>query len=560
MQNQKNTGGIDFALNPRRRPGSQVERIPNINELDGQDLEVDRSTSSLRANFLPPAFSPTSVTSLEKDEADDFAGMSPVFTSLPYIKPAQLQIASSSSQKLRRKLLRGAKVLIVQAGYSGKRFIYERLKELGVEVVIMDGPDSWARTLLEEGIIIEYLEIDFTEYQTVFERAMNLIHRLEYALDGVTTYYEDAVPLAARIASELNFVANPVTACENARSKQKTRSCLKERGLVVPAFHVIQSKNDLATAAQKVGFPAILKPVYGAASMGVYRVDSVEQLDQVYQQVIPLLDPQKDAIWAQGTDLILEEFYDGDEFDVDMLLFGGKVVYAKLADNWACCKPWFQEIGTSMPSLYPIEKQQELLEFATQCTLALGFQLGAFHVEVKYTSRGPRLIEVNARMGGMCVRDANLIVWGVDLVEEHMMASLGIPICPVIPEKPLAYLAEAAVNAPCSGLINSDDWLEVLASDPRTKALRYLKRKGEYVRGPEDGMPDWIAEIIAVSYVSMEDALEYMQTAFFHKLKVPITPTNNHFKCVFFFPKDRHPFSVLNNWEARQENEASNHE
>lgn len=35
---------------------------------------------------------------------------------------------------------------------------------------------------------------------------------------------------------------------------------------------------------------------------------------------------------------------------------------------------------------------------------ALGFQLGVFHVECKYTSRGPRLIEVNARMGGGPVR------------------------------------------------------------------------------------------------------------------------------------------------------------
>ena len=37
---------------------------------------------------------------------------------------------------------------------------------------------------------------------------------------------------------------------------------------------------------------------------------------------------------------------------------------------------------------------------------ALGLKLGAFHVEAKYTSRGPRLIEVNARMGGGPVRCA----------------------------------------------------------------------------------------------------------------------------------------------------------
>ena len=50
---------------------------------------------------------------------------------------------------------------------------------------------------------------------------------------------------------------------------------------------------------------------------------------------------------------------------------------------------------------------------------------GVFHVELKYTSRGPRLIEVNCRMGGGPVRDVNLLVWGVDLVEEHLLTSAG---------------------------------------------------------------------------------------------------------------------------------------
>lgn len=32
-------------------------------------------------------------------------------------------------------------MVIITAGYSGKRFIYERAKELGVRTVILDGED-----------------------------------------------------------------------------------------------------------------------------------------------------------------------------------------------------------------------------------------------------------------------------------------------------------------------------------------------------------------------------------------------------------------------------------
>jgi len=116
-------------------------------------------------------------------------------------------------------------------------------------------------------------------------------------------------------------------------------------------------------------------------------------------------------------------------------------------------------------------------------------------VESKYTSRGARLIEVNARMGGGGVRwgagtldasclldtqcgasskggqrtwgrrlkrarrcgcikptcrwdrwawacrDINRLVWGVDLVEEHLLASCGLPARPIISKRPLINLA-----------------------------------------------------------------------------------------------------------------------
>jgi carnosine synthase len=32
-------------------------------------------------------------------------------------------------------------MVFVTAGYSGKRFIFERAKELGVRSVVLDGPD-----------------------------------------------------------------------------------------------------------------------------------------------------------------------------------------------------------------------------------------------------------------------------------------------------------------------------------------------------------------------------------------------------------------------------------
>lgn len=78
---------------------------------------------------------------------------------------------------------------------------------------------------------------------------------------------------------------------------------------------------------------------------------------------------------------------------------------------------------------------------------SMGFEMGVFHVELKFTSRGPRLIEVNARMGGGPVRNTNLLVWGVDLVEEHITSCCGIPCRPCVSQEPLHELAEYSINA-----------------------------------------------------------------------------------------------------------------
>jgi biotin carboxylase len=61
---------------------------------------------------------------------------------------------------------------------------------------------------------------------------------------------------------------------------QNTRSCMKAAGLPTPANHLIKSSADIKKAAEVVGFPAVIKPISGAASEGVVRVDSLEQLEK----------------------------------------------------------------------------------------------------------------------------------------------------------------------------------------------------------------------------------------------------------------------------------------
>ena len=122
------------------------------------------------------------------------------------------------------------------------------------------------------------------------------------------------------------------------------------------------------------------------------------------------------------------------------------------------------------------------------------------------------------------------------------MTALGIPINPIVPEKPLVYIAECAVNAPYSGSINADNWLDFVLEDKRVHKINYFKKKGHKVIGPEDGLPDWVVEILVISETSQREACDLIREIVTKKAPVPITPKNPAKKRSFFFPDEVHPF------------------
>lgn len=77
--------------------------------------------------------------------------------------------------------------------------------------------------------------------------------------------------------------------------------------------------------------------------------------------------------WIKLT-LMLEEYLDGPEVDVDLVLSEGQAVYGAITDNWPTVEPYFNETGSNCPSILPTKQQQELMQMAVQSTNCLGFK------------------------------------------------------------------------------------------------------------------------------------------------------------------------------------------
>ena len=438
-----------------------------------------------------------------------------------------LSHAGPEEQELRCKLLRGATIVFISAGYPGKEFIYRKAANMGVKAVIIDTPDSWAKSLVEEQVIAKFIPVDMgMDAESVFNSALAAIKELSAdeatgPADGICTFSELSVSMASRLAEATGLPGPKPEAVDIARDKHLTRKVMADAGLPSIANMLIENESQLEEAARKVGFPSVLKPVGGFASLGVQKVNNEAELLSVYREVVSVMrglgwwfgggcflrasaapDERTNGVDLDkliDTTVMLEEYLDGDEVDIDIVMSNGEARYVTVSDNGPTHEPYFAETWGCMPSLLPREKVEDLRKMAEDSVKAIGFENGIFHVEGKYTSRGPRLIEVNARMGGGPVSKMHEHTFGVDLVVEQLFIAVGIPCNPCAADVPKKAVAYACCNAPRGGCIPDRQIFEAFKQREGILYVAPLIEPGDRVIGPEEGMPTLIADVVVES-------------------------------------------------------------
>jgi hypothetical protein len=122
---------------------------------------------------------------------------------------------------------------------------------------------------------------------------------------------------------------------------------------------------------------------------------------------VGLVLSQGQTAYGAATSISLIRCAAAQEVDVDLVLSNGETVYGAITDNWPTVEPWFNETGSNCPSVLTRSQQMELLDLGIKAVQCMGFTLGVFHVELKNTSRGARLIEARPRAPFTCI----LLCW-----------------------------------------------------------------------------------------------------------------------------------------------------
>jgi hypothetical protein len=193
------------------------------------------------------------------------------------------------------------------------------------------------------------------------------------APDRVECLWEPGVVLAARLREALGVPGMRVDQAIRFRDKERMKEALDGAGIRTPRHARATTERACREAAERIGYPLIVKPIAGAGSADTHRVDGRDDLERLLPRV------------RHVEQVSFEEFIDGEEYTFDTICAGGRILYHNV--SWYRPRPL---IGRSLEWVSPQTvalREPDLAALAPGRAMgravieALGFEEGFSHME-----------------------------------------------------------------------------------------------------------------------------------------------------------------------------------
>ena len=301
---------------------------------------------------------------------------------------------------MKKLLIIGASILQLPA--------IKRAKELGYYTAVLDyNPNAVGIEYADEYFNASTIDIDaVTEAAKAFKP------------DGIMTLATD-MPMRsiARAAGELGLPGIDMETAIKATDKGEMIKAFETHGVEHPWYFIVHSVSELDAIRDKLAYPCIVKPTDNAGSRGVKLIESGEELFSSYEYA---------AASSRSGRVIFEEYMQGDEVSVEIIVKGGTPYVLAVTDKITTGAPHFVEMGHTQPSALPSEKVAEIKDLACRAVKAVGINDGPAHVEIMLTDKGAKMVELGARMGGDCITTHLVpLSTGVDMIEATIRIACG---------------------------------------------------------------------------------------------------------------------------------------
>jgi hypothetical protein len=248
-----------------------------------------------------------------------------------------------------------------------------------------------------------------------FEALCGAVREIEVQagpVDQLVTLSEFTLSIAAEVRETLGIAGPRPEDVAVYRNKLTMKELVAKAGVRVPRFAACADTESAVAFARSVGYPLILKPVAGAASFGVHRVEDEPALLALLQEV-------------DTHDYELEEFITGAIYHVDGFADEESGIPFQVVSRYINDCLSFEAGGEPLGSVVVQRSglRDRIEEFARKCVSALGMKSMPFHLELFVTETEDMVfLEIAGRIGGAEVPYLTHRLFGVNLCQVWLNA------------------------------------------------------------------------------------------------------------------------------------------
>ena len=214
------------------------------------------------------------------------------------------------------------------------------------------------------------------------------------------------------------FALAPEPALEIANDKDQTLIVAQQLGIAQPRTIRIGSTDELASAADELGWPFVLKPTISWPGHALERLVPADVIDLA--EATGVAQRFLDA----GVGVLAQEWASGRREGVTLFIVGDEVLAACGHVAHRTSPP----LGGASVLRESIEVPDDMLDAAVRLAKQIGLQ-GACEVEFRRDAKGrPLLMEINARLAGTI---ENAVQAGVDFPRMIWCWATGLDVAPV---------------------------------------------------------------------------------------------------------------------------------
>lgn len=239
-------------------------------------------------------------------------------------------------------------------------------------------------------------------YEDVKNKEAVLAKAQELSIDAIISdQLDQAVPTVAYVAEKMGLPGITYETALKFTNKYKMRQAAQKLGINVPESRVLTCFDDAVNFIQHniLTFPLIMKPVDGAASNGVFKVNSLDEIKEHFEYT---------QDFSKTRQVILEKFIYGKEYVVEAYTHNFVVTNLMVGH-----RDYFDIPGTFIPAATVFqdalhassEIEKQLMAVNKKIVNGYGLRFGITHGEFLVEEKTGKiyLVEIAARGGGVSI-------------------------------------------------------------------------------------------------------------------------------------------------------------